>query len=227
MILVGGLLVMLVANAWLVRISLRPLRRLSELMSIVDVLEPGRRLDPAADGRGRRGDLDLQLDARPPRGRAAVEHAPGAGRPGGRAAPDRAGAARPDRPEPHRGRPRAERVRGRIDAGEAEVLADAQELARESLEEVRGSATSSGRPRSTTSASRAPSRRSARGWSDARASPSSSRSRTACPARRPGRAGGLPHRAGGPHQRGPARAVRDRARLAEVPWRRRRAPGDG
>src|SRR4029079_13571395 len=47
-VLVGGLLVMLVANAWLVRFSLRPLRRLSELMSVVDVLEPGRRVDPPA-----------------------------------------------------------------------------------------------------------------------------------------------------------------------------------
>src|SRR6476659_11245685 len=47
-VLVGGLLVMLVANAGLVRFSLLPLRRLSELMSVVDVLEPGRRLDPTA-----------------------------------------------------------------------------------------------------------------------------------------------------------------------------------
>src|SRR4029079_9537024 len=48
LVLAGGLLVMLVANAWLVRFSLRPLRRLSELMSVVDVLEPGRRVDPPA-----------------------------------------------------------------------------------------------------------------------------------------------------------------------------------
>ena len=107
-VLAAGLLVMLVANAWLVRFSLRPLRRLSELMS--DRRRPRAREAPRPDRhrRGRGGDLDVQLDARPARERAAGEHAPGAGRPGGRAAPDRAGAARPDRAEPHRRRPRAE-----------------------------------------------------------------------------------------------------------------------
>ena len=47
-VLLIGLVVMLLANAWLLRFSLAPLRRLAELMTVVDVLEPGRRLDAAA-----------------------------------------------------------------------------------------------------------------------------------------------------------------------------------
>jgi two-component system sensor histidine kinase UhpB len=136
-ILVGGLLVMLVANAWLVRISLRPLRRLSELMSIVDVLEPGRRLDPAATAEVAAviSTFNSTLDRLEGERRSSMHRVLAA-------------------QEAERRRIAQElhdqigqnltavvlelkRVRGRIDAGEAEVLADAQELARESLEEVR------------------------------------------------------------------------------------------
>ena len=45
LILLGGLAVMVVANALLLRLSLAPLRQLTSLMRRVDLLEPGRRLD--------------------------------------------------------------------------------------------------------------------------------------------------------------------------------------
>lgn len=43
-ILVSGLVVMLVANAALLRIGLAPLGRLTRLMATVDLLRPGQRL---------------------------------------------------------------------------------------------------------------------------------------------------------------------------------------
>ncbi|GAB2756726.1 HAMP domain-containing sensor histidine kinase [Streptomyces bullii] len=49
-ILVGGLVVMLVANAALLRLGLAPLDRLTKLMTTVDLLRPGQRL-PASGGR--------------------------------------------------------------------------------------------------------------------------------------------------------------------------------
>ncbi|AEY93793.1 two-component system sensor kinase [Streptomyces hygroscopicus subsp. jinggangensis 5008] len=48
-ILVGGLVVMLVANAALLRLGLAPLDRLTKLMTTVDLLRPGQRL-PASGG---------------------------------------------------------------------------------------------------------------------------------------------------------------------------------
>jgi two-component system sensor histidine kinase UhpB len=136
-VLVSGLLVMLVANAWLVRFSLRPLRRLSELMSIVDVLEPGRRLDPAATAEVAAviSTFNSTLDRLEGERRASMHRVLAA-------------------QEAERRRIAQElhdqigqnltavvlelkRVRERIDPSEAEALADAQELARESLEEVR------------------------------------------------------------------------------------------
>ncbi len=45
-VLAGGLVVMLVANAILLRLSLQPLARLGRMMQTVDLLEPGRRLEP-------------------------------------------------------------------------------------------------------------------------------------------------------------------------------------
>ncbi|MFF7892162.1 HAMP domain-containing sensor histidine kinase [Streptomyces sp. NPDC007907] len=50
-ILVGGLAVMLVANAALLRLGLAPLDRLTKLMTTVDLLRPGQRL-PASGGGG-------------------------------------------------------------------------------------------------------------------------------------------------------------------------------
>jgi two-component system sensor histidine kinase UhpB len=49
-ILVGGLAVMLVANAALLRIGLAPLDRLMRLMTTVDLLRPGQRLPVAGQG---------------------------------------------------------------------------------------------------------------------------------------------------------------------------------
>ncbi|NKQ26618.1 HAMP domain-containing sensor histidine kinase [Streptomyces galbus] len=49
-ILLGGLAVMLVANAVLLRLGLAPLDRLTRLMTTVDLLRPGQRL-PASGGR--------------------------------------------------------------------------------------------------------------------------------------------------------------------------------
>jgi two-component system, NarL family, sensor histidine kinase UhpB len=137
LVLAGGLLVMLVANAWLVRFSLRPLRRLSDLMSIVDVLEPGRRLDPAATAEVSAviSTFNSTLDRLEGERRASMHRVLAA-------------------QEAERRRIAQElhdqigqnltavvlelkHVRARIDSGESEALADAQELARETLEEVR------------------------------------------------------------------------------------------
>ncbi|MFS8198305.1 HAMP domain-containing sensor histidine kinase [Streptomyces sp. CWNU-52B] len=49
-ILVGGLVVMLVANAALLRIGLAPLDRLTRLMTTVDLLRPGQRLPEQGHG---------------------------------------------------------------------------------------------------------------------------------------------------------------------------------
>ena len=137
LVLATGLLVMLFANAWLVRFSLRPLRRLSELMSVVDVLEPGRRLDPTATAEVAAviSTFNSTLDRLESERRVSMHRVLAA-------------------QEAERRRIAQElhdqigqnltavilelkQVRGRIDSGEAEALADAQELARESLEELR------------------------------------------------------------------------------------------
>lgn len=49
-ILVGGLVVMLVANAALLRIGLAPLDRVTRLMTTVDLLRPGQRLPVRGGG---------------------------------------------------------------------------------------------------------------------------------------------------------------------------------
>ena len=137
LVLATGLLVMLFANAWLVRFSLRPLRRLSELMSVVDVLEPGRRLDPTATAEVAAviSTFNSTLDRLESERRVSMHRVLAA-------------------QEAERRRIAQElhdqigqnltavilelkQVRGRIDSGEGEALADAQELARESLEELR------------------------------------------------------------------------------------------
>jgi two-component system sensor histidine kinase UhpB len=137
LVLAGGLLLMLVANAWLVRFSLRPLRRLAALMSVVDVLEPGRRLDPAATAEVAAviSTFNSTLDRLESERRASMHRVLAA-------------------QEAERRRIAQElhdqigqnltavvlelkRVRGSVNGGDAEALADAQELARETLEEVR------------------------------------------------------------------------------------------
>ena len=136
-VLIGGLLVMLVANAWLVRISLRPLRRLSELMSVVDILEPGRRLDPAASAEVASviSTFNSTLDRLESERRASMHRVLAAQE------AERRRIARELHDQIGQNLTAVvlelKRVRDRIDPGEAEALADAQELARESLEEVR------------------------------------------------------------------------------------------
>ncbi|MET9889071.1 sensor histidine kinase [Streptomyces sp. NPDC006465] len=60
-ILVGGLAVMLVANAALLRIGLAPVARLKKLMTTVDLLRPGRRLPER--GRGEISELIRTFNA--------------------------------------------------------------------------------------------------------------------------------------------------------------------
>ncbi|MFD3437200.1 histidine kinase [Streptomyces sp. NPDC058685] len=60
-ILVVGLVVMLIANAALLRIGLAPLGRLTKLMTTVDLLHPGRRLP--AHGRGEIAELVRTFNA--------------------------------------------------------------------------------------------------------------------------------------------------------------------
>ncbi|WP_019070727.1 HAMP domain-containing sensor histidine kinase [Streptomyces hokutonensis] len=60
-ILVSGLVVMLVANAALLRIGLAPLDRLTRLMSTVDLLRPGQRLPEG--GRGETAELIRTFNA--------------------------------------------------------------------------------------------------------------------------------------------------------------------
>ncbi|MFJ9800452.1 HAMP domain-containing sensor histidine kinase [Streptomyces wuyuanensis] len=60
-ILVGGLAVMLVANAALLRVGLAPLGRLTRLMTTVDLLRPGQRLP--VQGRGEVADLISTFNA--------------------------------------------------------------------------------------------------------------------------------------------------------------------
>ncbi|MFI1928095.1 MULTISPECIES: HAMP domain-containing sensor histidine kinase [unclassified Streptomyces] len=60
-ILVSGLVVMLVANAALLRIGLAPLERLTRLMATVDLLRPGQRLPEG--GRGETADLIRTFNA--------------------------------------------------------------------------------------------------------------------------------------------------------------------
>ncbi|MEU5312538.1 HAMP domain-containing sensor histidine kinase [Streptomyces sp. NPDC021562] len=60
-VLVGGLVVMLVANAALLRIGLTPLDRLTRLMGTVDLLRPGQRLPEG--GRGEMAELIRTFNA--------------------------------------------------------------------------------------------------------------------------------------------------------------------
>jgi two-component system, NarL family, sensor histidine kinase UhpB len=137
LVLASGLLLMLVANAWLVRFSLRPLRSLSELMSVVDVLEPGRRLDPAATAEVAAviSTFNSTLDRLEGERRASMHRVLAAQE----AERRRIAQELHDQIGQNLTAVMLElkRVRARVDGGDAEALADAQELARETLEEVR------------------------------------------------------------------------------------------
>jgi two-component system, NarL family, sensor histidine kinase UhpB len=137
LVLASGLLLMLVANAWLVRFSLRPLRSLSELMSVVDVLEPGRRRHPAATAEVAAviSTFNSTLDRLEGERRASMHRVLAAQE----AERRRIAQELHDQIGQNLTAVMLElkRVRARVDGGDAEALADAQELARETLEEVR------------------------------------------------------------------------------------------
>ena len=102
LIVVGGLVITVAANALLLRRAVAPLERLAQRMETVDLLRPG----PAPAGRpqrrGRPRRRRLQPHARPARERAPAERPARARRPGGRAGRHRPRPAR-------RGRPAADR----------------------------------------------------------------------------------------------------------------------
>jgi two-component system, NarL family, sensor histidine kinase UhpB len=136
-VLSAGLVVMLVANAALLRFSLTPLRRLADQMETVDVLDPGERLET-----GGTAEVATVIEAF----NAALD----------RLADERRASTRRVlfAQEAERRRIAQElhdqigqdltavvlelkRVQTRVTPEEAETLADAQELARESLEDLR------------------------------------------------------------------------------------------
>ena len=137
LILLGGLAVMVVANALLLRLSLAPLRQLTSLMRRVDLLEPGRRL--GATGTAEVAEVIAAFNAT----LARLEDER-------RSSMVRVLSAQ----EAERRRIAQElhdqigqnltavvlelkRLQGHVAADWSETLADAQELARESLEELR------------------------------------------------------------------------------------------
>ena len=136
-----GLALMLAANALLLRARLRAAGRADRRSWSGSTC-----CAPATPGRSRgNGDVahlirDVQRDARPAGDRAGHQQRARAGRPGGRAAAHRPGAARRDRPEPDRGA--AGTQTGRSTGRPSELrdeLQAAQEMTRDSLDEVRRS----------------------------------------------------------------------------------------
>jgi two-component system, NarL family, sensor histidine kinase UhpB len=136
-VLLAGLVVMLASNAVLLRLSMAPLDRLVGLMRSVDVLQPGRRLDVGGSAEVAEviAVFNATLDRLEEERRSSVRRVLSA-------------------QEAERGRIARElhdqigqnltavllelkRLRGRVEPAYAETLADAQELARESLDELR------------------------------------------------------------------------------------------
>jgi two-component system sensor histidine kinase UhpB len=136
-VLLAGLVLMLASNAVLLRLSLAPLHRLMALMRSADVLQPGRRLE--ADGTAEVAEVisafNATLDRLEEERRSSMRRVLSA-------------------QEAERRRISQElhdqigqnltavvlelrRLRGRVDPEWADTLADAQELARESLDELR------------------------------------------------------------------------------------------
>ena len=136
-VLLAGLVVMLASNAVLLRLSMAPLDRLMGLMRSVDVLQPGRRLDVGGSAEVAEviAAFNATLDRLEDERRSSVRRVLSA-------------------QEAERRRIAGElhdqigqnltavllelkRLRGRVEPEYADTLADAQELARESLEELR------------------------------------------------------------------------------------------
>ena len=136
-VLLAGLVVMLASNALLLRLSMAPLDRLMGLMRSVDVLQPGRRLDVGGSGEVAEviAAFNATLDRLEEERRSSVRRVLSAQE------AERRRIARELHDQIGQNLTAVllelKRLRGRVDPAYAETLADAQELARESLDELR------------------------------------------------------------------------------------------
>ena len=136
-VLLGGLVVMLASNALLLRLSLAPLDRLMGAMRSADVLQPGRRID--AEGTTEVAEVIAAFNATLERledeRRASVRRVLSAQE------AERRRIARELHDQIGQNLPAVvlelKRLHGRVEPDWADTLADAQELARESLDELR------------------------------------------------------------------------------------------
>ena len=137
LILAAGLCVMLAANALLLRLSLAPLRRLTELMTSADLLRPGVRLRASGST-----EVSAVIDAfNATLERLEAERRSSTQRIVGTQEAERRRIARELHDEIGQNLTAVmlelKRARELVDPQVAEALGDAQELARESLEELR------------------------------------------------------------------------------------------
>ena len=210
----SGWPIMLLTNALLLRRSLAPLDRVIRAMEAMDQLQPG--VLPEAARARCAASRAASTAARPARGERSGQRRQGARGPGGRAAPDRPGAARRGRPEPD-GRTAGAQAGRATGAGRRCVpeLALVRETARDrpGRRTPRGPAAAAGRARGPRPAQRP-------GRAGHRLLDATPRVRTpqlrarACRPVAGGGAGGLPGRPGGADQRRPARRGHQRRALA-------------
>jgi two-component system, NarL family, sensor histidine kinase UhpB len=137
LVLLAGLVVMLASNALLLRLSMAPLDRLMGLMRSVDVLQPGRRLDVGGSAEVAEviAAFNATLDRLEEERRSSVRRVLSAQE------AERSRIARELHDQIGQNLTAVvlelKRLRGRVEPDYADTLADAQELARESLEELR------------------------------------------------------------------------------------------
>ncbi|HEY3766944.1 MAG TPA: sensor histidine kinase [Gaiellales bacterium] len=136
-VLLTGLVLMLASNAVLLRLSMAPLERLMGLMRSVDMLQPGRRLDIGGPSEVAEviSAFNATLDRLEDERRSSMHRVLTAQE------EERHRIARELHDQIGQNLTAVvlelRRLQGRVDPAFAETLADAQELARESLEEVR------------------------------------------------------------------------------------------